>query len=205
MNLLIVGCGKVGASLAMIMSNLGHTVSIVDRSSESFDLLSKTFTGFTLSGNAIDQDVLRRAGIEGCDAVAAVTTSDNVNVMVSQVAKEIFGVKKVLTRIYNPAREPVFAAMGLHIICPTSLTVDSATEALTGRDSVQYIEYGGKAMAISIEPAATLTDTATMTSRVPIGLLHVDGSISLLNQMNNSVAIASDRLITAHIVDGEDV
>ena len=148
MNLLIIGCGAMGASLAQQMTELGHDVSVVDRSAESFSALPDDFGGFMLCGNPIDQDVLRRAGIEGCDAVAAMTPSDNVNVMVSQLARELFGVKKVLTRISYPAREMIFAQLGLHTICPTALTVDSAVEALTDCEELRYASLGGQELGV---------------------------------------------------------
>lgn len=87
------------------------------REEESFEKLGAAFTGLTFVGNIIDLDVLRRAGIEGCDAVAAVTNSDNVNVMISQIARDIFSIPRVLTRVYDPDRERIFAQFGLHTIC----------------------------------------------------------------------------------------
>ena len=108
MNLLVAGCGMVGAKLALRMCRMGHDVSVVDREEESFEKLGAAFTGLTFVGNIIDLDVLRRAGIEGCDAVAAVTNSDNVNVMISQIARDIFSIPRVLTRVYDPDRERIF-------------------------------------------------------------------------------------------------
>ena len=112
MNILVVGCGKVGARLASVLSREGHDVSIVDRFEESFEMLSDDFEGFKTCGVPIDQDVLRRAGIENCDALAAVSPDDNVNIMVRQLAREIFHVPQVLARIYDPAREDVFSHFG---------------------------------------------------------------------------------------------
>lgn len=125
MNILIVGCGKVGSQLAQSLSRRGHAVAIVDRNHQSFDQLGDDFSGYTVEGIPIDTEVLRQAGIEGCDILVAVTNDDNVNLMVAQVAKEIFGVPKVLTRIYDPRRRDVFSQFGLHTICPTSITTDT--------------------------------------------------------------------------------
>ena len=96
MNILVVGCGKVGSNLAGILSNQGHDVSVVDRNEEDFDLLPKDFDGFTTIGFPVDLDVLKKAGIESCDAVCAVTPNDNINIMTCEVAKEIFKVQKFL-------------------------------------------------------------------------------------------------------------
>lgn len=131
MNILIVGCGKVGSQLANVLSKMGHDVSIVDPDEERFSNLSDEFAGYTVTGVPIDQDVLRKAGIEGCEALAAVSNDDNMNVMVCQIASEIFHVPKVLARIYDPARGDVFSHFGLHTVCPTNLSVDALYSMLT--------------------------------------------------------------------------
>ena len=203
MNILIAGCGTVGSTLAMKMSRAGHTVCIVDRNAETFNNLDDDFDGMTVVGNPIDQDVLRRCGIEGCDAVAAVTTFDNVNVVLSQVAKEVFHIQKVLTRIYDPTREPVFASMGLQIICPTALTVDSAVELLTGNSVMQYVDYGGRAISLSLESQMDLQEVNKSEDRVPVAIIHEDKTITLIKKGRNLKMQKGDRLVTAHIVIGE--
>jgi len=125
MNIMIVGCGKVGSNLAMTLSAQGHEVAVVDRDKNNMQRLSDDFSGIFINGVPIDQDVLRSAGIETCDAVAAVTENDNVNIMVSQLAREIFKVKRVIARVYDPVREGEFSHYGLQTICPTNLTVET--------------------------------------------------------------------------------
>lgn len=132
MNILIIGCGKVGAGLANTLYKSGHDVAVVDAHAENFDRLESGFTGFAVAGVPIDLETLQKAGIEGCDFVAAVTDDDNVNVMVSQLAKEFFNVAKVLTRIYDPRRKGVYAQFGLHTISPTALTVDMIERIING-------------------------------------------------------------------------
>ncbi len=124
MHIIVIGCGKVGSRFATVLSEDGHDVVIVDNDSNSFKMLDPDFNGITITGVPIDQDVLKRAGIQTADAVAAVTPDDNVNVMVCQVAKEVFKVPKVVARIYNPSRERVFHEFGLQTFCPTKITVD---------------------------------------------------------------------------------
>ena len=109
MNILIAGCGKVGSRLADFLCEKGHDVSIVDNDRSRFELLSDEFSGFTIQGVPIDQDVLRQAGIEGCDAVAALTEDDNTNIMVCQIAREIFNVPRIVARIFDPLREDIFS------------------------------------------------------------------------------------------------
>ncbi|MFA5658640.1 MAG: TrkA family potassium uptake protein, partial [Oscillospiraceae bacterium] len=142
MNILIVGCGKVGSRLSGVLSKQGHDVSVVSKSDEGFDLLPKSFNGFTTLGVPIDQDVLKKAGIESCDALIAVTTDDNVNIMVSELAKEIFKVPKVFVRIYDPKREDVFSDMGLRSVCPTNLTVAAICNALSDEKLSANLNYG---------------------------------------------------------------
>lgn len=140
MYIIIIGCGKVGASFAEVLSNEGHDVVIVDNDNNSFKSLSPDFNGITVTGVPIDQDVLKKAGIETADALAAVTPDDNVNIMVCQVAKEIFKVPRVVARIYNPAREHVFHEFGLKTLCPTNITVDVIKAMILGTtDASEYM------------------------------------------------------------------
>ncbi|KNY25118.1 potassium channel family protein [Pseudobacteroides cellulosolvens] len=124
MQIIIIGCGKVGSKFAQMMSDEGHDVVIVDSDSGAFKSLGLAFNGLTITGVPIDQDILKQAGIETADILIALTPDDNINIMACQVAKEIFNVPKVLARIFNPEREDVFHQFGLDTICPTNVTVD---------------------------------------------------------------------------------
>ncbi len=130
MKIVILGCGRVGAMLATMMDAKGHKVSIIDYSSESFRRLDPKFGGETVVGNGIDEDILIRAGIKEADAFAAVTNGDNRNIMASQVAKEIFNIKKVVCRIYDPIRQSTYTELGLETICPTVVGAQMLFEAL---------------------------------------------------------------------------
>ena len=130
MNILIIGCGKVGSELAGLFSRRGHDVSVIDRREEKFDELPGDFSGFTTVGVPIDQDVLRKAGIETCDAVCAVTPDDNMNIMAAQLAKDVFNVPRVFARISDVDKVDVFRGFGIHTVCPTRLTVEAACAAI---------------------------------------------------------------------------
>ena len=121
MKIVILGCGRVGSTLATMLDHAGHEVSVIDFSSEAFQRLSPDFRGETIPGNGVDEEVLIRAGIKEADAFAAVTNGDNRNIMASQIAKEIFNVKKVMCRIYDPIREETFRELGMETICPTKV------------------------------------------------------------------------------------
>lgn len=132
MRIVILGCGRVGATLATQMDQAGHTISVIDMSSDSFQRLDPQFKGEKIIGNGVDEEVLRRAGIETADAFAAVTNGDNRNIMASQIAKEIFHVQKVVCRIYDPLRQATYNELGLETICPTTVGADLLFNALTG-------------------------------------------------------------------------
>jgi trk system potassium uptake protein len=115
MNIIIVGCGRVGVELALALHQ-NHTVSVIDRNALSFDRLGLHFSGRTVQGHGMDRTALERAGIENVNALAAVTSSDNVNAIVARVAQDIYHVKRVVARIYNPRRAPIYEKLNLQTV-----------------------------------------------------------------------------------------
>ena len=130
MRVVIMGCGRVGAMLATKLDQAGHDVTVLDLNAGQFRRLPKDFGGESVVGNAIDQDTLRRAGIESADVFVAVTQGDNRNLMATQVAKHIFNVPKVVCRIYDPIREELYRNMGLETVSPTLVISDLLREAI---------------------------------------------------------------------------
>lgn len=118
MRIVIMGCGRVGAHLANTM-HTEHEIIIIDQSPAAFERLTSEFTGRTVIGPGDDPDVLVQAGIDGADAFAALTNRDNANIMGSQMARELFHVPRVITRIYDHEREGIYHDLGLETICPT--------------------------------------------------------------------------------------
>jgi trk/ktr system potassium uptake protein len=141
--IVILGCGRVGAALATMMDRAGHTVSIIDMSSESFQRLDAKFGGETIQGNGIDEEILISAGIKTADAFAAVTNGDNRNIMASQIAKEMFKVKKVVCRIYDPIRQSTYNELGLESISPTIVGAQLLFSAITGSSPEETNERKG--------------------------------------------------------------
>src|SRR5205809_1764802 len=119
MKVVIMGCGRVGATLATWLDNDGHDVTVIDIRPDAFKRLPAEFKGRRHAGNAIDQDVLARVGLRQADAFVAVTQGDNRNVMATQMAKHLFGVRRTLCRIYDPIREEIYRDLGLETISPT--------------------------------------------------------------------------------------
>jgi trk system potassium uptake protein TrkA len=130
MKVLIMGCGRVGAQLASLLDAAGHTVAVIDIEPYSFRRLPADFGGSTIIGNGIDEEALRRAGIEEADVFVAVTQGDNRNVMASQIAKHIFNVPKVVSRIYDPLRRDIYHDLGLEAISPTTVFAQLLKEVI---------------------------------------------------------------------------
>jgi trk system potassium uptake protein TrkA len=127
----IVGCGRVGSTLARELDTAGHQVTIVDERVSAFNRLGDSYGGSMVVGTGIDESVLRRAGIEEADCFVAVTNGDNRNIMAAQVAKVIFKVERVITRIYDPIREQSYREFGLETICSTTIVSGMITTYFT--------------------------------------------------------------------------
>lgn len=130
MKVVIMGCGRVGADLAATLDQEGHEVTILDVNEDAFRRLPPQFGGQRHVGNGIDQEVLSRIGVGEADAFVAVTQGDNRNVMAAQMAKHIFGVPRVVCRIYDPIREEIYHGLGLETISPTKVGARLLKEAL---------------------------------------------------------------------------
>lgn len=120
MYFIVIGCGRVGAQLAGFLSQ-EHNVVVVDASAASLESLGPVFNGATVVGNAMSLDVLREAGIERCDAVAAVTGNGNANIVIGQIAKKIFNVRKAIIRIIEPEKSDLYRTLGYEVINGTGL------------------------------------------------------------------------------------
>lgn len=133
MRVVIMGCGRVGAALATELDIADHEVVVIDREPRSFTRLPDTFSGRTVTGTGFDRTVLEEAGIHGADAFAAVSSGDNSNIIAARVARETFGLERVIARIYDSGRAEVYERLGI----PTVATVSWATARL-----VRYITAG---------------------------------------------------------------
>ena len=143
MYIIIAGCRKVGSHLAMMLSQENHDVVVIDPDEESFNALGSGFNGVTIKGMPIDEDILRQAGIEKADALAAVTNNDNMNGMITQIAQNIFRVPKVVTRVYDPEKEHVFRELGLETMCPTMMAVEQIRDRITHAGRCERHDFNG--------------------------------------------------------------
>jgi trk system potassium uptake protein len=124
MRVLILGCGRLGARLAMDAAAEGHDVALIDKDPRSFSRLPNDLDAVVVLGTGIDEDVQRMAGVETADTFIAVTDNDNTNIMAAQIAKKVFNVDNVLLRVYDPARAETYQQLDLTVICPTRLVAD---------------------------------------------------------------------------------
>ncbi|NTY58694.1 NAD-binding protein [Mycolicibacterium sphagni] len=130
MRVVVMGCGRVGASLADALSRIGHEVAVIDRDATAFHRLSPDFSGERVLGMGFDREVLLRAGIEDADAFAAVSSGDNSNIISARVARETFGVQRVVARIYDAKRAAVYERLGIPTVATVPWTTDRLLNAL---------------------------------------------------------------------------
>ena len=131
MRIIIIGCGRMGAGLADTLSARSHAVTVVDQDAAAFERLGASFRGQTLVGVGIDRDVLMQAGVERADALAAVTVSDETNVVAARLAGQVFRVPRVVARLYDPRKAEIYRRLGLQTIATTSWGIHRIVELLT--------------------------------------------------------------------------
>ena len=130
MKALIIGCGRVGSTIALELQAEGWDVTVVDENEDALSRLGDHWPGAFLVGHGMDTDLLREAGVEESDAVVVATDGDNTNIVIGQVAQKRFGVQCVVVRILDPARADFYAERGLRTVCPTKTAIDVLSEAV---------------------------------------------------------------------------
>lgn len=156
MNIMIVGCGRVGSQLALLLSQEGHNVTIIDKNPDSFKRLGAAFNGVTVSGNGFDEKLLKELKIEKQDAFVSVTSGDNTNLMASQIAKKIFKVPRVIARVYDPKRADIYRRLGLDIISGTVLVAAMIRDKIIENRFTSYLIETGELGVIEIPVTAEL-------------------------------------------------
>src|ERR1700752_777189 len=130
MHVVIMGCGRVGSTLALRLEQLGHPVAVIDQDAGAFRRLSKDFQGRSVVGVGFDRETLAEAGIEEAGAFAAVSNGDNSNIISARVAREQFGVEHVAARIYDPRRAEVYQRLGIPTVATVKWTADQMLRRL---------------------------------------------------------------------------
>lgn len=135
-HVIVVGCGRVGSGLALELAALGHSVAVVDRNPKAFRRLPPGWAGTTVVGSGFDRDDLDRAGADHADALAAVTSGDNSNILTARIARETYEIPHVVARIYDPRRAQIYLRLGIPTVATVSWTIDQVRRRLVPGDPV---------------------------------------------------------------------
>ncbi len=138
MKVIVVGCGRVGSSVALELDRLGWDVTAIDEKEDALHRLGESWSGGFVVGHGMDLDVLREAGIEEADAMVVATDGDNTNLVIGQLAKKRFGIETTVVRVLDPARAALYKELGLWTVSPTSTAIETLTEAVSR--AAQYAE-----------------------------------------------------------------
>ncbi|MGB2756529.1 MAG: TrkA family potassium uptake protein [Acidimicrobiia bacterium] len=145
MHVVVVGCGRVGSELASSLQAAGHTVAVIDKNPSAFKRLAPDFDGQRIVGFGFDRDHLIEAGIERADALAAVSNGDNSNILTARIARENFGIDRVIARIYDPRRALIYERLGISTVATVAWTTDQVLRKLTPADrGHDWIDPSGK-------------------------------------------------------------
>jgi trk/ktr system potassium uptake protein len=141
----IMGCGRVGASLARALEKAGHAVAVIDQDEAAFRRLGTSFEGRTVTGVGFDRDTLKEAGIDEAYAFAAVSSGDNSNILAARVAREKFGIEHVVARIYDPGRAEIYQRLGIPTVATVKWTSDQMLRRLLPQGHVpEFTDPSGK-------------------------------------------------------------
>ena len=150
MNAMIVGCGRVGAQLALLLSQEGHNVTVIDKNPDAFKRLGTAFNGVMATGTGFDEHLLKDLKIDKQDAFVSVTSGDNTNLMASQIAKKIFKVPRVIARVYDPTRAGIYRKLGLDTISGTVLVAAMIRDKIIENRFTSYLVETGELGVIEI-------------------------------------------------------
>ncbi len=190
MKIIIVGCGRVGAGLAKNLSMQGVDVTIIDKNKSAFDALGSTFKGRTVEGIGFDQKVLSKAGIEKADALAAVTASDEANIVAARMARSFFKVPFVAARVYEPRKAKIYRRLGIQTISPVTLGIERLTSILVYPNLNTERSLGaGQVSLVDVEAGQTLAAKTLKDIEIP-------GEIKLVALTRNGrTSLPNDALV----------
>ncbi len=191
MHIVIMGCGRVGATLAQSLEDQGHSVAIIDQNPAAFRRLGSHFNGRRITGVGFDRDTLREAGIEEAGAFAAVSSGDNSNILAARVARETFGVENVAARIYDPKRAEVYQRLGI----PTVATVRWTANQMLRRLLPAGAEPLWRDPSGTIQLAEVHVDTAWVGQRVSTIEDAAGVRVAFLTRLGEGLLPAEDTVI----------
>ena len=205
MNVIVLGCTQVGISLATDLVKTGHDVAVIDSDSKKFCDLPAFLKGLTVEGVAMDVSVLEKAGILECDAFAAVTEDDNLNIVAAQLAREKYKVENVVVRIVDPVRERVYQNMGLKTLCPTNLEGVSIFNMITGEVFDSLVSFGNrKARFVTrYDPkweGRLICDIPVFHGEIVYAVIDTDGEIALAEDRARVIR-AGEKVVFTSLAD----
>ena len=151
MHVVVVGCGRVGSELAGSLQASGHTVAVIDKTQDSFRRLGPAFGGRMIVGYGFDRGTLVEAGVEQAFALAAVTSGDNSNIVTARVARENFGLERVVARIYDPRRAAIFQRLGIPTVATVAWTTDQVRRRLLPEEHYsEWLDATGKVALVEL-------------------------------------------------------
>jgi trk system potassium uptake protein TrkA len=163
-HVVIVGCGRVGSTLGRELVSAGHTVAVIDRKVEAFSRLGESFTGQKIMGIGFDRDVLIEAGIQKAGALAAVTNGDNSNILIARVAREEFGIERVVARIYDPKRAEIYERLGIATVATVKWTSERILRRiLPDLPAVEWTDPSAKVVLVERELPKALVGTRVVS------------------------------------------
>lgn len=170
MHVVVVGCGRVGSTVARQLFAAGHDVVVIDKNAGSLDRLSSDFGGRTMVGVGFDRGVLRRAGLTEQSAMMAVTSGDNSNILIARVARETFGVERVVARIYDPRRAAIYERLGIPTVASVGWTAGRAFRlVLPDQEHTEWTDPTAQYTLVERRVSAAMAGT-------PVSQFDVDGS-----------------------------
>jgi trk system potassium uptake protein len=211
-HIVIMGCGRVGSSLALQLAPLDHTVAVIDQDQLAFRRLGENFTGTTVTGMGFDRDTLIEAGIEQAAAFAAVSSGDNSNIISARVARETFGVQRVVARIYDPKRAEVYERLGIPTVATVPWTATRLLKSVLGETTAEaWRDPSGTVALVAVTPhegwiGRTLADFEAATgTRAALFTRFGSGELPTPTTVIQSgdtlhVAATDDRRDTLHAV-----
>ncbi|MDO4460420.1 MAG: TrkA family potassium uptake protein [Clostridia bacterium] len=203
MNVMVIGGGHLGREIALELDSNGHDVIVVEENHDKLSLLDGKFGGTTITSFPMDIENLRNAGIESCDAVAVVTSDDNLNIAVSQIAQNIFHIDNVVSRITDPLREDIFNDFGLRTVCPTNMGKDSIITALMDPKESQILKFGTSTVTFRIRNPEKkdlhrfLPQLTGEKGEYVFGLIRESGKFCMNFPMSSEIVSETDFLVYA--------
>lgn len=207
MNILIAGCGRTGGQLAMKLSKEGHDVCVIINNPDDADKnLDTEFNGSIEYGVAIDQDVLKKSGIDTCDVFIALTEDDNTNIMAAELARELFRVPRILARVVDHEKANIFEDMEIETICPTELAIEAISTSIKDEHSEKYLTFGSRTVSfttmdipkefIGVSPhEITYENDETL-----FGIISPEGTLTLVGDYDGVPLFKGQKLIFSKII-----